>query len=428
MSEQYPGHTPESEPAAHALPEPNEGDGRPQKGVGPFSARELILVIIGGVALLTSFFSIVHFSFHPIWAVGLDWVLAALVPAAAALLILLRRVAPAAITRVGSLSIDQFASVAFSVGAVTWISRLAWGAQGGDSFLTWVPWLETLLMLAGVFFTVVAPFVPPFREDFEGRAERVAHPAARAARPIRHEPRPAAAGWTPGQFVGQPYSQQPHYGQQPGMQPGQQPYGQPAPQGQQPFNPPYGQPQQFGQQPGYGQPFAQQPYGQQQAYGQQQPYGQQQYGEQQYGEQQYGEQPHGDQPVGTAPGDQAESQPVDPSLAASASQEVAGLHVTEPDAEQPAPAHGHGDVDDLARLMGHDADGQPAAQPAPANQPFWALVPEERDVVDETGAPLFRIGPTAWALVLEDRGEVYVVRDDDGRVGYLHDVSGVTRG
>ena len=38
------------------------------------------------------------------------------------------------------------------------------------------------------------------------------------------------------------------------------------------------------------------------------------------------------------------------------------------------------------------------------------------------------IGPTAWALVLEDRGEVFVVRHEDGRVGYLHDVSGVTRG
>ena len=54
--------------------------------------------------------------------------------------------------------------------------------------------------------------------------------------------------------------------------------------------------------------------------------------------------------------------------------------------------------------------------------------PDERDVVDERGVPLFRIGPTAWALVIEDRGEVFVVRHEDGRVGYLHDVSDVTRG
>jgi hypothetical protein len=68
------------------------------------------------------------------------------------------------------------------------------------------------------------------------------------------------------------------------------------------------------------------------------------------------------------------------------------------------------------------------AQTRPAQQPFWALTPEERDVVDDRGVPIFRVGPTAWALVLEDRGEVFVVRHEDGRVGYLHDVSDVTRG
>ena len=55
-------------------------------------------------------------------------------------------------------------------------------------------------------------------------------------------------------------------------------------------------------------------------------------------------------------------------------------------------------------------------------------MPEERDVVDEIGIPVFRIGPTAWALVIEDRGDAFVVRHEDGRIGYLHDVSGVTRG
>jgi hypothetical protein len=62
------------------------------------------------------------------------------------------------------------------------------------------------------------------------------------------------------------------------------------------------------------------------------------------------------------------------------------------------------------------------------HQAFWALAPEERDVVDEVGIPIFRIGPTAWALVIEDRGEAFVVRHEDGRVGYLHDIQGVTRG
>ena len=71
---------------------------------------------------------------------------------------------------------------------------------------------------------------------------------------------------------------------------------------------------------------------------------------------------------------------------------------------------------------------EPAAESSQRHQAFWALVPEERDVVDEIGIPVFRIGPTAWALVIEDRVDVFVVRHEDGRIGYLHDVTGVTRG
>ena len=63
-----------------------------------------------------------------------------------------------------------------------------------------------------------------------------------------------------------------------------------------------------------------------------------------------------------------------------------------------------------------------------ASQAFWALAPDERVVVDDAGSPLFTIGPTAWALVIEDRGDRYVVRHEDGRIGYLTDVSGITRG
>ena len=42
--------------------------------------------------------------------------------------------------------------------------------------------------------------------------------------------------------------------------------------------------------------------------------------------------------------------------------------------------------------------------------------------------PIFRIGPSAWALVIEDRGGAYVVRHDDGRIGYLHDIADITKG
>lgn len=47
---------------------------------------------------------------------------------------------------------------------------------------------------------------------------------------------------------------------------------------------------------------------------------------------------------------------------------------------------------------------------------------------DENGEPVFRIGPTAWTLVIEDRDGAYVVRHDDGRIGYLHDIDDITKG
>ena len=75
-----------------------------------------------------------------------------------------------------------------------------------------------------------------------------------------------------------------------------------------------------------------------------------------------------------------------------------------------------------------DANATTVIDQTPAPQAFWALAPDERDVLDESGAPMFRIGPTAWALVIEDRGAVFVVRHEDGRVGYLHETHDITRG
>lgn len=82
------------------------------------------------------------------------------------------------------------------------------------------------------------------------------------------------------------------------------------------------------------------------------------------------------------------------------------------------------DASPIAAAPGADA----APQAAATSQPFWALAPVERDVHDFDGNPIYRVGPTAWALVLEDRGSYFVMRHDDGRIGYLHDTSGITRG
>ena len=311
---------------------------RPQYGVGPFSVREVALVGVWLIAFIISFFSVASEQAMAqllfggsVWTNGLDWILTIGLPSVAVFLIVLRRFSPDGIRRVGSLAIDQFASVAFSVSAVVWLTLL-WrnvvvAAETGVWIYGWVVWVEFFLMLAGVVLTVFAPLIPALREDFAGRREVVAHRNARPIRPVSaRPPRPArpvedtqpnhdAAG-----FAGAEHTQT----------------------------------------------------------------------------------------------DQHDTYPV----AAYAGGAYGQAATTEQNAWAPA----------QTRDTFEPVDAEPQVQPQSGHQAFWALAPEERDVVDDRGVPIFRVGPTAWALVLEDRGEVFVVRHEDGRVGYLHDVSGVTRG
>ncbi|GAB2838775.1 hypothetical protein ACFQ0P_12970 [Microbacterium insulae] len=313
--------------------EPTAGDA-PQYGVGPFSIREVALVGIWLVAFIVSFFSINVGRFESVWTSAILWILAIFVPTAAVFLLVLRRLSPQGIRRVGSLGIDQFASVAFSVGALVWL-QLIWetvefAIETGAWARTWVIWVEGVLMLAGVALTVFAPLIPVIGEDFRGRREVPAHRYARPIRPVA--PRPARE-------------------RRPDAVPAQE---------LDPFAPPPSAP--------------------------------------------------------TAPNAPAATTGAPP----------ASTESPEPTAETrsfaPAPSR-----DTYEPIEEPSSTVEPAVEPA-RQQAFWALVPEERDVVDEIGIPVFRIGPTAWALVIEDRGEVFVVRHEDGRIGYLHDVADVTRG
>ena len=253
-------------------------------------------------------------------------------PTVAVFLIVLRRFSPDGIRRVGSLGIDQFASVAFSVAAMVWLVWL-WSNVGTaiarDAWpYSWVVWVEFFLMLAGVVLTVFAPFIPTLEQDFQSRREVPAH---RNARPVRavakrppRSPRPARA-----------VDDASHEGEglaAVALAPEQDSYA------------------------GYG------------AYGDQDP-------------------TLVDQPV--------------------AVDSESWARRDERTAFQPV---------------------EPVQDTRPRQQAFWALAPDERNVVDESGIPIFRIGPSAWALVIEDRGDTFVVRNEDGRIGYLHDISGVTRG
>jgi hypothetical protein len=279
----------------------------PQYGVGPLSIREVALAGIWLVAFVVSFFPIYSIgTAASVWTTGIDWVLTIGVPTVAVFLVVLRRFSPQGIRRVGSLGVDQFASVAFSVSTVIWLGILwaSFVSLAGQRlfYATWVVWVEFILMLAGVLLTVFAPLFPTVGDDFRHRSEVPAHRFASPARPI-----------------------------------------------------------------------------------------------------------------------------------------IARPHVERATTATPAaaPAATTTDASPYAAPVADSAyaAAEPAAQPVVetvatpvATQAFWALVPVDRDVVDESGAPIFTIGPSAWALVIEDRGDSFVVRHEDGRIGYLTDVSGVTRG
>ena len=84
-------------------------------------------------------------------------------------------------------------------------------------------------------------------------------------------------------------------------------------------------------------------------------------------------------------------------------------------------------VPEAAEAMFRAHGERAAVVEPPAHQPFWVLVPEERGVVDENGHMLFVVSPTAWALAIEERPDALVLRDFDGRVGTLTNVTGVIR-
>lgn len=353
----------------------------PQYGVGPFSIREVALAGTWLVAFVVSFFPIYgDLGEGPsVWSSGIDWVLTIGVPTVAVFLIVLRRLSPQGIRRVGSLGIDQFASVAFSVATVLWLT-IIWNsfielASERIFLATWVVWVEFFLMLAGVVLTVLAPYIAPFAQDFRARPEVPAHRNARPVVPV--SPRPAFVRPEPAADEYAPYADSTATadGAHGAAQAPTTPYAASA-------------------------------------------------ASQDAGVDETPRDTYDDAETTVLPLD---LQGGDADARADGAAAATGTTVA---ADEPAtavtePAHAR---DSFEHVEHPSSTVEPAAATAPQHQAFWALVPEERDVVDEIGIPVFRIGPTAWALVIEDRGDAFVVRHEDGRIGYLHDVSGVTRG
>lgn len=370
----------------------------PLYGVGPFTLREVVLGGIWVLALVVSFFPVYGRigSGPSVWASGIDWVLTIGVPTVAVFLLALRRLSPDGIRRVGSLGIDQFASVAFSVAAVLWLAMI-WNsfltlAANGVFLATWVAWVEFFLMLAGVLLTVAGPFIPPFSQDFAGRREVAAHRNARPVRAVTPRPAPTPAPVAPEAADEAAPSLDDTIESR-----------RTAPTAATTVLPGDERPSDVGTALEGSAPAG------------------------------TGARPE-DAPASSV-ADRAQEEPtaVEPAAAQAAGAAATGAGSADAAAADPAsvetvawaPEQTRGTYEPV-----EDASAEPVAeqQPAARRQAFWALAPEERDVVDEVGIPLFRIGPTAWALVIEDRGEVFVVRHDDGRIGYLHEVDGITRG
>ncbi|WQB69176.1 hypothetical protein T9R20_10700 [Microbacterium invictum] len=377
----------------------DRADAGVQYGVGPFSLREVILGGVWLVAFVVSFFSFSTVQFSSVWTTGLWWILTIGAPTAAVFLLALRRLSPEGIRRVGSLGIDQFASVAFTVSAVIWL-HLIWETvaivvAGGPWLRGWVIWVEFFLMLAGVVLTVFAPLVPALAEDFEDRREIVAHRFARPARPVTPRPRtprpekPAAAPAS----AAAPDARASDTGSYGTDALGVNPYA----------------PASAGAHASAGVPV-----------------GPDAMGGTDVDRSRTDETGDLEAMFGPTRTERPEPSGAQPNTA------VADFAPADDDTSDDdtvaADTVAHDTAADATAAGGDDHTATTVIEPVTRYQAFWALVPEERDIVDENGGTLFRIGPTAWALVIEDRQTHFVVRHEDGRTGYLHDVSGVTRG
>lgn len=397
----------------------------PEFGILGFTLRELLIVGVWLVAFIASFFP--YLADTSIWGTGIQWVLPIGVPTVAVFLLVLRRFSPEGIRRVGSLGIDQFASVAFSVAAVFWLGAL-WSAvvfaiDFGAFGLYWNGFVQLVASLALVVLTVFAPLIPGLKEDFHGRLVTLAHRNANPVRPVIARPRPESstdavatsaavsddsAALVPGEpaQAGQEASADT-------VQESSASYAEPAPHTTQAY-PAEGLDLELSGQQATDEvaridlaeqvPLAAHVSGG--GTGTEQETSDEDYAPT-YSRRTWGQEPEIVSDTGSIE-----------SLLGATAQDVSAPGTTAFPSAEP-------DVDSLETAR-HEVASQDAG--ASAAQPFWILAPTERDVHDERGEAIFQVGPHAWALVIEDRGGAYVVRHDDGRIGYLHDISDITKG
>jgi hypothetical protein len=438
----------------------------PQQGHFGFTLRELI---IGGAWLLAFALSFVPGAgsildiTSTVWTMNGAWLLTIGVPTVATFLVVLRRLSPEGIRRVGSLGIDQFASVAYTVAAVSW-AVLLWqqvalvAATRQSLLVTWAAWAELVLMLVLVVVTVFAGLVPGLKEDFEGRMETIAHRNADPVRPVVSKTRPvpargsvadpqtadeadsvlehdagraheaelgAAGHVSAGTSVTPELDAEAEY--VPVRRRGSFLASDESPDDAPAFPAPAGH-NEDDEAPAQGEAL---------------------------------DEAHADAPTEVFTAailDEGSEPEADADDERNVDERIDDERIDErPDSgtedESDAPAQTSSDT--LTQVLGDllvsssaddvatravpvspdrsaSAESRTEAHPvirgSEQAQPFWALAPDVRPVHDARGDEIFEIGPDAWILVLEDRGGAFVVRHDDGRVGYLHYTDDMTRG
>jgi hypothetical protein len=434
-----------SAPAAGAgKPATSEGKGASahQAVLGPFTIRDLAVFAATLILFIASLLPIFGgrynlWNLNNLFFLGLGIVLPLVVSA----LFAARRLAPGTKIRIGSLSIDQFASVVASFAVAFFFLSIA---------VAYVPSLLVGLIGALVLFaaTVLGRFLPYVSPDFQGRAEVPAHVVAREAAVPVHKPRapkkpkaesgaakPAAGG---GLFSGagagssavQPNAAHhtpataavPTTGAAAAGAPAAGPApvstapeasdagsaGDPGPATQasdvvRPASAPAAEQTQLGDIPSAGAAAA----GPASAGGASAPAGTA-------------------SAAGAATGaGQASAGNHDGGTAASAASAAQGSW--EPSAATAVHPQVRADVP-----IGATVD--PASRPEesdeqPIHEAFWFAVAQHRTAFDpRTGAPAFVIEPGGWVLALEDRGHEFLVQHTDGRLGVLRDLSNIERG
>lgn len=178
---------------------------RPVRTVGVFTLREVLFVILSALLVLISFVPAFHLGQFgaPLTLWNLQFapmpVAVSILPLIALALVLLRRLVPRVSWRVGSLSVDQFASVATVIAAVGYVLFVsAYTVLTVPGQINWSLPVGTILALATLFTSTFAPFLPIFKSEFDEREEVPAAPIARAPRVITPTPRPRATQPTPG--------------------------------------------------------------------------------------------------------------------------------------------------------------------------------------------------------------------------------------